>query len=131
LQPNNYLDQNVKYIRFKDFINEEYILYAMATLKRSIPSIMDGFVPAQRKILYCSFKKNLVKEIKVNKFIGYISEETAYHHGEKSLAKTIIRMAQNFVGKNNINLLKPIGQYGTRNLVSWTCLFLETFLLLW
>jgi DNA topoisomerase-2 len=112
------LDQNVKYIRFKDFINEEYILYAMATLKRSIPSIMDGLVPAQRKILYCSFKKNLVKEIKVNQFIGYISEETAYHHGEKSLAKTIIRMAQNFVGKNNINLLKPIGQYGTRNLVS-------------
>lgn len=27
---------------------------------------------------------------------------------------TIINLAQNFVGSNNINLLQPIGQFGTR-----------------
>jgi DNA topoisomerase-2 len=32
-----------------------------------------------------------------------------------SLTGTIIGMAQNFVGSNNINLLMPIGQFGTRN----------------
>ena len=28
--------------------------------------------------------------------------------------ETIIGMAQNFVGTNNINLFQPIGQFGTR-----------------
>jgi DNA gyrase/topoisomerase IV subunit A len=27
---------------------------------------------------------------------------------------TIINLAQNFVGSNNLNLLQPIGQFGTR-----------------
>ncbi|CAH1454096.1 unnamed protein product [Lactuca virosa] len=36
-----------------------------------------------------------------------------YHHGEQSLVGTIIGMAQNFVGSNNINLLYPSGQFGT------------------
>lgn len=27
---------------------------------------------------------------------------------------TIINLAQDFVGSNNINLLRPIGQFGTR-----------------
>jgi hypothetical protein len=65
--------------------------------KENISSIMDDLVPVQRKILYCSFKKNLVKEIKVNQFIGYVYEECAYHRDEKCLAKTIIRMTKNLI----------------------------------
>ena len=45
---------------------------------------------------------------------GYVSENAAYHHGEASLQGAIIGMAQTFVGSNNINLLKPNGQFGTR-----------------
>ena len=41
-------------------------------------------------------------------------EHAAYHHGEVSLAATIINLAQTFVGSNNVNLLHPAGQYGTR-----------------
>jgi DNA topoisomerase II len=37
-----------------------------------------------------------------------------YHHGEVSLSQTIVAMAQDFVGSNNLNLLKPIGQFGNR-----------------
>lgn len=76
----------------------------------------DGFKPAQRKIMYCSFKRNLVSELKVSQFSGYAAEHSAYHHGEQSLAQTIVGMAQNFVGSNNINLLLPIGQFGSRHL---------------
>lgn len=47
---------------------------------------------------------------------GYVAEHSAYHHGEVSLQMTIINMAQNFVSSNNINLLRPIGQFGTRNM---------------
>ena len=43
-----------------------------------------------------------------------MAEHSAYHHGEVSLAETIVNMAQNFVGSNNINLLLPNGQFGSR-----------------
>ena len=59
-------------------------------------------------------KRNLTTEIKVAQFGGYVSEHSGYHHGEMSLMKAIKGMAQNFVGSNNINLLVPNGQFGTR-----------------
>lgn len=45
---------------------------------------------------------------------GYVAEHSAYHHGEASLASTIVGLAQDFVGSNNVNLLVPSGQFGTR-----------------
>jgi DNA topoisomerase-2 len=56
----------------------------------------------------------LTSEIKVAQFSGYVSEHSAYHHGEASLNGAIVNMAQTFVGSNNINLLEPNGQFGTR-----------------
>ncbi|TKY49610.1 DNA topoisomerase 2 [Spatholobus suberectus] len=115
-EPGTCRDHMARYINYRDFVNKELILFSRADLQRSIPSMVDGLKPGQRKILFCSFKKKLFKEIKVGQFIGYVSEHSAYHHGEQSLASTIINMAQDFVGSNNINLLKPNGQFGTRNL---------------
>ncbi|ESR52318.1 hypothetical protein CICLE_v10030505mg [Citrus x clementina] len=114
-EPGNHLDQKEKYIKYSDFVNKELILFSMADLQRSIPSMVDGLKPGQRKILFCSFKRNFIKEAKVAQFSGYVSEHSAYHHGEQSLASTILGMAQDFVGSNNINLLQPNGQFGTRN----------------
>ncbi|CAA2981506.1 DNA topoisomerase 2 [Olea europaea subsp. europaea] len=102
-------------IRNRDFVNKELILFSIADLQRSIPSMVDGLKPGQRKILFCAFKRNFVHEAKVGQFAGYVSEHSAYHHGEQSLASTIIGMAQKYVGSNNINILKPNGQFGTRN----------------
>ena len=82
---------------------------------RSIPSLVDGLKPSQRKILYNAFKRNLTFEIKVAQFASSVAENTAYHHGEQSLVEAIVGMATNFVGSNNINLLQPIGQFGKRN----------------
>ena len=56
----------------------------------------------------------MYKEIRVAQLSGYVSEQAAYHHGEASLQGAIVGMAQNFVGANNINLLQPNGQFGTR-----------------
>ena len=86
----------------------------MADNVRSIPSMVDGFKPSQRKVLFSCFKRKLKKDIKVVQLAGYVSEHSAYHHGEASLQGTIVNMAQNYCGSNNINLLMPSGQFGTR-----------------
>ncbi|KAI5070065.1 hypothetical protein GOP47_0014408 [Adiantum capillus-veneris] len=114
-EPGTYLDHSRKAIKYRDFVNRELILFSMADLARSIPSIVDGLKPGQRKVLFCSFKRNFVTQAKVAQLSGYVSEHSAYHHGEQSLVTTIIGMAQNYVGSNNINLLSPLGQFGTRS----------------
>lgn len=95
-------------------MNKELIQFSVADCARSIPSLCDGLKPGQRKILFSGFKRKLRTEIKVAQFSGYISEQSAYHHGEVSLQQSIVNLAQNFVGSNNINYLLPIGQFGTR-----------------
>lgn len=101
-------------ITYNDFIHKEMIHFSKYDCERSIPNMVDGLKTSQRKILYSAFKRNLTKEIKVAQFAGYVSEHSLYHHGEMSLNNAIVSMAQNFVGSNNINLLKPNGQFGTR-----------------
>ncbi len=103
-------------VKFSEFINQEYILFSKADCERSIPHMMDGFKPSQRKVLFSCFKRKLKDEIKVAQLAGYIGEHSAYHHGEASLHTTIINMAQSYVGSNNINLLTPSGQFGTRRM---------------
>jgi len=113
-KPGTYLDHSIDKISYDDFVNRELILYSMADNIRSIPSVVDGLKPGQRKVLFACFKRKLIKEIKVSQLAGYVSEHTHYQHGEQSLATTIIALAQNFVGSNNVNLLEPIGNFGTR-----------------
>jgi len=109
-----YLDTSKSSVSYDDFINRELIHFSKYDCDRSIPNLMDGLKISLRKILYASFKKNLTTEIKVAQFSGYVSEHSGYHHGEASLNAAIVGMAQNFVGSNNINLLVPSGQFGTR-----------------
>ena len=113
-EQDNILDLKEKYISFTDFINLELIHFSNSDNKRSLPCLIDGLKTSQRKILYCSFKRNLTNEIRVAQLAGYVSENGAYHHGEASLNGTIVNMAQTYVGSNNIQLLVPEGQFGTR-----------------
>ena len=110
----DYLDTNLPQVSYRDFINKELIHFSKYDCERSIPNVMDGNKTSIRKILYSAFKRNLTKEIKVAQFSGYVSEHSGYHHGEASLNGAIVGMAQNYVGSNNINVLEPRGQFGTR-----------------
>jgi DNA topoisomerase II len=103
-------------VRYSQFINKEFILFSRSDCERSIPHVMDGFKPSMRKVLYSCIKRKLKDEIKVSQLAGYIGEHSAYHHGEASLHSTIVGMAQFFVGSNNVNLLTPSGQFGTRRM---------------
>ena len=110
----NIIEQTQKKVPYYDFIDRELIHFSDYDCKRSIPSMVDGLKPSLRKIIYSCFKRNLKNEIKVSQLAGYVSENSAYHHGEQSLYDSIIGLAQNFVGSNNIELLEPKGQFGTR-----------------
>ena len=110
----NYANNTLDKITYREFIDKELIHFSKYDCDRSIPNLMDGLKTSQRKILYSAFKRNLTSEIKVAQFSGYVSEHSGYHHGEMSLNGAIIGMAQNFVGSNNIHLLSPLGQFGTR-----------------
>ncbi|KAI0380084.1 type II DNA topoisomerase [Hypomontagnella monticulosa] len=112
--PGTYLDHSTKEVTYNDFVNKELILFSMADNMRSIPSVVDGLKPGQRKVIYACLKRNLVKDKKVIELAGYVSEQTSYHHGEVSLQQTIIGLAQNFVGSNNVNCLEPSGNFGSR-----------------
>jgi len=101
-------------VTFTDFVQKELVYFSVADCERSIPHVLDGLKPAQRKALWASFKRNLRKEIRVSQLTGYVSEKACYHHGEASMQGTIISMAQDFVGSNNLPLLMPCGQFGTR-----------------
>lgn len=114
--PNICLLYDNKKITIDDFINKDLIHFSIYDNKRSLPSICDGLKPSQRKILYAGFKRNSNEEMKVAQFAAYIAQHTEYHHGEVSLQSAIVNMAQNYPTSNNINLLKPCGQFGSRRM---------------
>ena len=100
-----------------DFIRNDLVLFGYDACVRSIPSVIDGLKPSQRKILYTLFKmgKKGFNKMKVFQLGGLVANRANYHHGESSMNGTIIGMAQTFTGSgNNIPLLKPSGNFGSR-----------------
>ena len=79
------MEYDAKMCSFTTYLNRELVQFSMADLKRSLPHVMDGLKPSQRKVLYSCFKRKLTSEIKVSQLAGYVSEHSAYHHGEASL----------------------------------------------
>uniref|UniRef100_A0AAQ4QTZ6 DNA topoisomerase 2 n=1 Tax=Gasterosteus aculeatus aculeatus TaxID=481459 RepID=A0AAQ4QTZ6_GASAC len=113
--PEQYLyGTQARHLSYNDFINKELILFSNSDNERSIPSLVDGLKPGQRKVLFTCLKRNDKREVKVAQLAGSVAEMSAYHHGEQALMMTIVNLAQNFVGSNNVNILQPLGQFGTR-----------------
>lgn len=112
--PGRHLDLTTREITYDDFVNKELILFSMADNLRSIPSVIDGFKPGQRKVLYTCFKRNLKKDVKVVDLAGSATGMTDYAYGDASMQGTIVGLAQTFVGSNNINCLEPSGNFGSR-----------------
>ena len=105
---------HVKQLSITDFVHKDLVNFSLADLKRSIAHVADGLKPSQRKVMYSCFQRNLQGEMKVAQLAAYVAEKSSYHHGEVSLADTIVKLANDYTGSNNINLLEPCGQFGTR-----------------
>lgn len=102
-------------ISIPNFIDEELKPFSSEDSFRSIPSIVDGFKPTQRKVIFGMLKRGESADFeKVEVLAAYCSSITHYHHGVNSMETTMINMAQTCWGTNNLNLLTPKGQFGTR-----------------
>ncbi len=88
-------------------------LYQRDNIIRKLLSVPDGFVDSRRKVFFAA-RKNGRNEIKVQGLAGKAVADANYHHGEDSLAQTIVRMAQGYPMARNLPLLLPLGQFGTR-----------------
>jgi len=111
--PTEELDYSQDATNFEDFFDKSFLHFSAFDNVRSIPKLMDGLKPSQRKVLYWAMQ-HLKSEKKVSQITGLVSSATSYHHGEQSLVKVIVNLAQDFVGTNNLNLFEPIGMFGTR-----------------
>ena len=108
------LDTTDRNTTFEDFINKDLIHFSTYDNERSIPSAIDGQKTSMRKILHTCLTRKYKSNTKVISIGGAVIEHSLYHHGDASLYQTIIGLAQDYVGSNNINLLHPGGQMGSR-----------------
>jgi DNA topoisomerase-2 len=106
---------NVQNKTVTEYLDQDYAMYGMYTLEnRAIPSVIDGFKPTQRKIIFIAdrvWRNGSEKPLKIFQLGGRIASEAHYHHGDGSLNGAIIGMAQSF--KNSLPLLEEIGQFGS------------------
>ena len=102
-------------MKVKQFFDEEFIHFSIYDCQRSIPSVIDGFKISQRKCIYGMIKRGENSgEAKIAQLSGSIASVSSYHHGEDSLNTTLVGMARDFPGSNNLNYLLPNGQFGSR-----------------
>lgn len=69
-----------------DFLNEDYREYAVYVVEeRAIPSVIDGFKPTQRKVVFIAdrvWKSGSEKPLKIFQLAGKVAAESMYHHGD-------------------------------------------------
>lgn len=95
-----------------EFMSDDVRAFSIYNCERSIPSVIDGFKPSQRKVIFGMRKKYSKGEVKVSVAAAGCQEVSAYHHG--SIEGVMIGLAQGFTGSNNIQYLDSIGQFGSR-----------------
>ena len=112
-------DYEVSQQSVREFFSQELILFNEASCGRNLPRRDDGLKLSQRKIVYSAMMKPLPygmqDPLKVSQFCGYVAEQTQYHYGDQALNDAIVRLAQSYVGSNNIPLLFPEGNFGSRD----------------
>lgn len=90
--------------------------YSHSTLKRNMNTLSDGLTHVARIIIYGAFRYfgrqcTSKRHPRVSDFGGAVGDLAKYHHGE-SIKSSVITMAQDFVGSNNLPLLIGDGRFG-------------------
>jgi len=114
--PDMFVDYTQPTVTWTDYLKNEVLPFSREDNERSIAHFADGLKPSQRGVIFTMLSKNIVSPAKVAEVTGKVMEYTHYAHGETSLQDTIVGLAQDFWGTNNINFLFPDGQFGSRTL---------------
>ena len=105
----------VRRIPMRAFFGTAFKEFSLYDNVRSIPFLTDGMKPSQRKAIYgTQLRGENAGLIQVERLAAQVAAATDYHHGTGSLAQTIVGMANNYAGSNNLNLFVPEGQFGSR-----------------
>lgn len=82
---------------------------------RSLSSFADGLKVSQRKAISYVLTESRHKVLKVGALTSSVMNVFAYLHGDASMNECITRIAQDYVGSNQIPLLTGHGQFGSRS----------------
>ena len=94
------------------FFEQDYVNQASYDNLRKIASLVDGLKNASRKVIYTVLEKNIYDLTKVSQLSAKAGEFADYLHG--SLDGVVVTLAQDFLGTNQMPLLKKKGNFGTR-----------------
>lgn len=97
-----------------DFFESEYKEWAKSVIEeRALPSVIDGFKPAQRKVVHAANVGSL-KDGKLYKLLALSGDSmklSQYAHGDASLNQVIVNLCKPF--DDNFNPLESDSQVGT------------------
>ena len=111
------LDITQREIGISEVLNKQTVQFSLYDNHISIPSVVDGLKPSQRKIIYATDLKKLKysgSTIKIAQLAAYTAEKTNYLHGETSLQDNITKLTHSFTGSNNLPYLFTDSQTGSR-----------------
>lgn len=115
VEPLPALDYSLPSASYDDFVRRELLpSYARASIERAIVQLEDGLKPSSRKALFAA-RKLLREPLSVANAAGKFAALTHYHHRGTAMEGTIVNMAINYAGAPNLNLFKPLGQFGSRH----------------
>ena len=97
-----------------EYLNNDYLSAALYLAYRACPNVCDGLKVSGRKIVYTVKKDKIKDEIKVSSLGGKVTSDAGYLHGEASIEGAIVTMGQRYTGANNLSILEPVGNFGTR-----------------
>lgn len=100
-------------MKIEDFVYGELRGAGRYFNERGLPGMMDGLKTGQRKVIATAAKIAAGQEIKVSSLAGRVVDIMAYHHGDAALQETIVKLAQDFPGSNNVPFLDALGSFGT------------------
>jgi DNA topoisomerase II len=98
-----------------DFMQRDMATFSLFNISRNIPSALDGLKPTQRKIVHTCLEDLGAHKTRAIVFAGQVMAKVGYHHGESSLHETIVSLSHDYVGTNNIPLIKGQGLFGSRH----------------
>lgn len=79
------------------YLDQDYREYAVYVVEeRAIPSVIDGFKPTQRKVIFVAdrvWRNGSEKPLKIFQLAGKVAAEAHYHHGDCLDPETVIHLS--------------------------------------